>query len=126
MGTAKGALGTLATIAASSSLVGAAGADGGFVPNKAMLQRLFTLTDVRKAVATVPEDATRELSKVQQQEGGADAVNTLCRGAIAGANLCMERRDAEAHTQRIGREHARRRRPKRGIQGRQRGRTPEP
>ena len=54
---------------------------------------LYGSVDVRHAVASVEADRVRELAKVEAQEGGADAVNSLARGAIAGAEACMERRD---------------------------------
>ena len=75
-------------------LVGAASADGSsFEPNGAMLVNLYVMTDVRKAVASVEADRVRELANVEAQEGGADAVNSLARGACMGAGSCMARRD---------------------------------
>ena len=75
-------------------LVGAASADGSsFEPNGAMLPNLYLMTDVRKAVASVEADRVRELANVEAQEGGADAVNSLARGACLGAGSCMHRRD---------------------------------
>ena len=75
-------------------LIGEASADGtAFAPNDAMIDNLFFMTDVRQAAASVEADRVRELRNVEEQEGGADAVNTLARGAVMGALWCMKRRD---------------------------------
>jgi len=72
-------------------LVGKASEEGlTFVPNEGMLHMLSFLVDVRKAVASVPKDKTEQLALVEAQEGGADAVNSRCKGAIAGAAMCMD------------------------------------
>ena len=64
-----------------------------FKPNQDMINQLWQLLDVRKAVASVEADRVRELAIVEAREGGADAVNSLGRGALNGASVCMDRPD---------------------------------
>ena len=75
-------------------LCGASDADGGFVPNKAMLENMYYMVDVSQAAATVEEDRTRILTNLSVERGGVgiEAVNSLARGAITGAYVCMDNR----------------------------------
>ena len=59
----------------------------------AYINILMALVDVTKAVASVDADRVREIEKVKQQPGGAEAVNFLCKGALMGAFECMEHQD---------------------------------
>ena len=58
-----------------------------------MLQKLSSLIDVNKCVASVEADRVRELAKVAAAEGGAGSVNSKARGAVQGALQCMLQRE---------------------------------
>ena len=57
-----------------------------------MCERLYERIDVTKATASKPQDIVDQLEKVATTEGGICAVNTLARGATAGAINCMNDR----------------------------------
>jgi hypothetical protein len=72
-------------------LVGAAAEEGdGFIPNQMMLKKLFHLLAVEKSHASVEADAVREMGRIKDEFGGVDAVNSLARGAVTGAQECMD------------------------------------
>ena len=95
-------------------LVGSSAADGSlrFEPNRSMLGNLSLLVDVASASASVDEDRVRILAEVQEAPGVA-AVNTLARGAIGGADICMGEREVLA----AAAGHAA---PLRGLEGQER------
>merc|ERR1719389_903939 len=70
----------------------ASGEELRFEPNGAMLKNLFYVMDIRQAAASREEDRVRILKKVDEGVG-ADALNTLARGAVLGAGNCMEQRE---------------------------------
>ena len=101
-------------------LVGAAasGEELRFEPNKAMLVNLFFVMDIRQAAASREEDRVRprrpsppalrraphgapaasqvRILKEVDEGVGADALNTLAKGAVTGALACMEEREVLA------------------------------
>ena len=91
----------------------ASGEELRFEPNKAMLENLFFVMDIRQAAASREEDRVRprrprppprrphcapaapqvRILKEVDEGVGADALNTLARGAVSGAMSCMEQRE---------------------------------
>ena len=71
-------------------LIGAAGDDGRFVPNKGMVNNLAWSIDVRQADASVPADKERILAEIEANEGGFGAIDRLAIGAISGAAHAMD------------------------------------
>ena len=63
----------------------------GFKPDASSLSRLLRLVDVEACASTVPEDKVRILDELREGIGTA-AVNSLARGALAAAEVCMEDR----------------------------------
>lgn len=66
-----------------------------FVPDPGMLNRLYWLIDITSAAATVEADRARILAEVASSPG-TDAVNSLARGAAAGAEIYMHEREVLA------------------------------
>ena len=73
-------------------LIGAAGDDGCFVPERGMLNNLADSIDVEQAEASVPADRERELKKIEASDGGFGAINRLAIGALGGAFYAMDER----------------------------------
>ena len=73
-------------------LIGAAGTDGRFVPEKGMGDNLIFSIDVQQAEASVPADLERELKKIKASEGGCGAIDRLAIGSISGAIYAMDQR----------------------------------
>ena len=95
----------------------ASGEELRFEPNMAMLDNLFLVMDIRQAAASREEDRVRprrprrppsaalraslcvpaapqvRILKEVNEGVGADALNTLARGAVVGAMSCMEQRE---------------------------------
>lgn len=63
-----------------------------FVPDAGMLNRLYWLIDISQAAATVDADRVRILEEVAVSPG-IDALNSLARGAAAGAETYMHERE---------------------------------
>mmetsp|Transcript_16162 Transcript_16162/g.34704 ORF Transcript_16162/g.34704 Transcript_16162/m.34704 type:complete len:509 (-) Transcript_16162:277-1803(-) len=63
-----------------------------FAPNTGMLNRLYWLIDITKAAASVEADRVRILEEVRSGVG-IEAVNSLARGAAAGAETYMGERE---------------------------------
>ena len=72
-------------------LIGAAGDNGRFVPNKGMVNNLVFSIDVRQAEASVPADKERILAEIEASEGGFGAVDRLAIGAATGAEFHWDR-----------------------------------
>jgi hypothetical protein len=66
-----------------------------FVPDPGMLNRLYWLIDITKAAATVEADRVRIIDEVARSPG-TEAVNSLARGAAAGAEIYMHEREVLA------------------------------
>ena len=66
-------------------------ASGDFVPLSSMLRNLLYSLDITNAQATFEEDRVRILGEVAT-EPGVEAVNSLAKGAVTGARLCMQER----------------------------------
>jgi hypothetical protein len=66
-----------------------------FVPDPGMLNRLYWLIDITSAAATVEADRVRIIAEVAGSPG-TEAVNSLARGAAAGAEIYMHEREVLA------------------------------